>query len=248
MDRSVFLDTLNGWLAPERFKDYCPNGLQVEGAREITCVAGAVTASRAAVEFAARVGAQALLVHHGWFWRGEDARIVGMKARRLKPLIEHDINLVAYHLPLDAHTELGNNARLARALGVAASPVEESFLWFGKTEGGPVSAADFAERVTRALGRKPLLIGDPERQIERVALCSGAAQDELAHAAALGADLYLSGEVSERTTYEARENDVVYLAAGHHATERFGVQALLERLAAPEFGLVTHFFDDENPV
>ena len=248
MQRSELLQIMDGWLMPERFKDYCPNGLQVEGGATVTRIVGAVTASQAAVDYAVSVGAQALLVHHGWFWRGEEARVIGIKRRRLGALLAHDINLIAYHLPLDAHPELGNNACLARLLGLNARPVADSYLWVGELEGADQSVADFAVRVERVLGRKPLVLGETARPVVRVALCSGAAQDELSKAVELGADLYLSGEVSERTTHEARENGIAYLSAGHHATERFGVQALLERLDGLQAGLETLFFDDENPV
>lgn len=231
-----------------RFRDYCPNGLQVEGRADVRRLVTGVTASSALIDAAVDRGADALLVHHGYFWRGEDPRVVGVKRGRLERLLRNGINLFAFHLPLDAHPELGNNARLAACLGLATTGR------FGDQELGslgtlpePSTLAAFAGRVEERLGREPLVVGDPVRTVQRVAWCTGAAQDLLLEAARLGADVYLTGEVSERTVLEARESGIAFVAAGHHATERFGVQALGEHLAA-RFGLEHAFIDVPNPV
>ena len=208
----------------------------------------AVTASVAALRRAADVGADALIVHHGWFWRGEDPCVTGTRRERLALALRHEINLYAYHLPLDAHPEVGNNARLARVLGWEIGG------HFGTRDLGcwadlerALDARSLAARVARRVGRRPLAVGAPPPSITRVAWCTGAAQDMVEAAVEAGAQAFVSGEISERTTHVAREAGVLYLAAGHHATERYGVQALGERLAA-QYGLAHEFFDDANPV
>ena len=235
-------------LESSRFDDYCPNGLQVEGRRRIRRIVSGVTASLALLRAAVKARADAVLVHHGYFWRGDDPRIVGVRRERVALLLEHDINLFAYHLPLDAHPELGNNAQLARVLGWR---VDGKFghqglgCWCDLDE--PASPRGLAARVGRRLGARPLALGEPRRRIARIGWCTGAAQDMLEDAIAAGCDAFVSGEVSERTTHLAREAGVLYLAAGHHATERYGAQALGERVAA-EFGVEHRFIDDPNPV
>lgn len=240
---------LDRFLEADRFSDYAPNGLQVEGRRDVRRIVTAVTASRAAIEHAVAQKADALLVHHGWFWKGEPAQVVGMKAKRMRLLMKADMSLVAYHLPLDAHPELGNNALLAERLGLT---IESRSGFYDLLHVGslpePVTAAAFARRVAEVLGREPQLFGRPERTVSRIGWCSGAAQGELAAAAALGCALYLSGEVSERTWHEAREEDILYLACGHHATECFGIEALGRRLAETFPELEVSFFDERNPV
>lgn len=248
MKRTQLLSEIDTVLNCAQFKDYCPNGLQVQGRDSITKIACAVTASAAVIAQAALWGADALLVHHGYFWRGEDASIVGMKYERVRQLVQSDMNLLAYHLPLDAHPTLGNNAQLALKLGLNAqgqSP-SEPLVWFGEHPENP-TLTDFAAQVTQVLGRAPLLIGNATVPLGRVAWCTGGAQDYIHIAAQLGANTYISGEVSERTYHEARELDINYLACGHHATERFGIQALGEYLAQ-KFGLDYRFFDEDNPV
>jgi dinuclear metal center YbgI/SA1388 family protein len=239
---------LDGVLEARRFDDYCPNGMQVEGVPQVRGVLCGVTASLALVREAARRGAQAILVHHGWFWRGEDARVVGTKRERLAALLAHGIGLYAYHLPLDVHPELGNNVQLARRLGW---PDGEALGRDGllRVAGLPEaqSADGLRERLAVALGREPLLVGALSRPVRRVAWCTGAAQDLLQQAIDAGADAFVSGEISERTTHLAREAGVIYVAAGHHATERYGVQALGAAVAA-RFGVEVGFFDDPNPV
>lgn len=250
MKVSALIEHLNGLLKPEEFRDYAPNGLQVEGRGEVRRIVLGVTASLGLIKAAAERKADMVLVHHGWFWRGEDPRLVGMKGRRVRALLSAGMNLAAYHLPLDAHPEFGNNAELARLLGltVEARAGELGLLHLGSLIGGPVRVADFADQVERVLGRRPLVLGPREKKVSRIAWCSGAAQDELLEAASLGADLYLSGEVSERTTFEAVESGVTYFAAGHTATEQFGIQALGRHLAQTFPELTVEYVAEENPV
>jgi dinuclear metal center YbgI/SA1388 family protein len=242
---AAWLDT---FLESPRFADYCPNGLQVEGAPRVARVVCGVTASLALVRAAARAGAQALLVHHGWFWRGEDPRVLGPRRERLATLLAHDISLFAYHLPLDVHPDVGNNVQLARRLGWPdGEPTGRDGLLRVADLPSPLDAPALSAGLARALDREPLLVGDLARPLRRIAWCTGAAQDMLQQAIDAGADAFVSGEISERTTHLAREAGVVYAAAGHHATERGGVQALGEALAR-RFGIEVVFVDDPNPV
>jgi dinuclear metal center YbgI/SA1388 family protein len=241
---------LEALLEPGRYADYAPNGLQVEGRREVSRIVGGVTASLALIEAAVDAGADALLVHHGWFWKGEDARVRGIKQRRLRLLLQHGISLFAYHLPLDAHPELGNNAQLARVLdirseGVLATP--RTGLVLHGTLSAPSTPERFARHIAARLGRVPLHIAGGPAAIRTVAWCTGAAQDYIDAAADAGIDAYISGEISERTTHCAREAGIHYFAAGHHATERYGVQALGEHLRA-QCAIDFHFIDIDNPV
>lgn len=240
-----YLDRL---LEPAKFRDYCPNGLQVEGRAEVRRVVAGVTASQALLDAAVAVQADAVLVHHGYFWRGEDGRITGMRKRRLATLLNNDMSLLAYHLPLDAHPTLGNNAQWAAALGWQPQGRfgEQDIGWVG-TLPQPQTVAELATGLTVALGRAPLVIGEPARPISRLAWCSGGAQGYFEQAIALGVDAYLSGEISEQTVHLARESGVAYFAAGHHATERFGVQALALHLAE-HCCLDCRFVDVDNPV
>lgn len=240
-----YLDLL---LEAPRFKDYCPNGLQVEGRAEVRRLVCGVTASQALIDAAVALDADAVLVHHGWFWRGEDGRVTGMRKQRLAALLAHDLNLFAYHLPLDCHAEFGNNAQLARVLGWRTEGrFGDSDIGFMGVPEQAASAGTIAAQVARRLGREPLLVGDEAQLVRRVAWCTGAAQGYFEQAIAAGADLYLSGEISEPTVHLARECGVAYLAAGHHATERFGVQALGHHLEE-RFGIEARFVDIDNPV
>ncbi len=245
------LDYTDNLLCVGDYQDYCPNGLQVEGRAEVRRIACGVTASQALIDAAITAGADLLLVHHGFFWKGEDARIIGMKQRRIKALLENDVSLVAYHLPLDGHGELGNNAQLARLLGVTVE---------GRFGAGPQggiamlgelsearSAEALAQQIGAALRREPLLIQGGEKPVKRIGWCSGAAQGYLDQAAALGLDAFISGEISEHTVHTARELGIHYISAGHHATERYGVMALGEHLSE-HFSLENHFLDIPNPV
>jgi dinuclear metal center YbgI/SA1388 family protein len=234
-------------LGSQAVKDYCPNGLQVEAGDSVRCVATAVTANEAAIDAAISVGADLLLVHHGYFWRGEPEALKGMKGRRVAKLFRNNISLLAYHLPLDLHPVLGNNAQLGRRLGwegYAAS--EDGLIWMAHFD-DPVSVSDLLQNVGRTLGREPLHIPADKTCVSKVAWCTGAAQSMLPAAEALGAELFLSGEISEPTVHQAREMGIHYVAAGHHATERYGVKALGDHLGE-HFGLAHHFIDIANPV
>jgi len=249
IDRDELARYLAQVLDITQYRDYCPNGLQVEGRAGIGRVVSGVTASQALIEAAVARRADAILVHHGYFWRGEDMRVVGQKQRRLKLLLGHDINLYAYHLPLDMHPAWGNNAQLAQRLGLAARERfgEDRLGWLGVAEPVLATVGDLAELVHQRLGRQPLLIGDPAQPLGPVAWCTGAAQNLFGAAIEAGASVYLSGEISEPTVHLARESGVAYLACGHHATERYGVQVLGAHLAT-HFGVRHEFIDIDNPV
>ncbi len=242
---AAYLDQL---LETARFRDYCPNGLQVEGRETVMRVVAGVTASQALLDEAVRRKADAVLVHHGYFWRGEDGRVTGIRKMRLGTLLRQDINLFAYHLPLDAHPELGNNAQLAAMMGWVSQGRfgEQDIAWQGDNPTGETAEA-LALRLGRKLGRKVLLVGPEKKMVRRVGWCSGGAQAYFEQAIALGLDAYVSGEISEQTVHLARESGIPYLACGHHATERGGVTALAAHLAA-QFGLECEFVDIENPV
>lgn len=249
--RDAMLAELDRLLQPERFRDYCPNGLQVEGREQIRKVVSGVTACQALIDAAVVEEADAILVHHGYFWKNEEPRVRGMKKQRLQTLLRHDLSLFAYHLPLDAHPQLGNNAALARILGLETEGGMEpgNPLSIGLTGRLPdvMSAEQFAEHVRGILGREVLHIGEPEDEIETIAWCTGAAQGFIEQAQALGVDAYLSGEASEPTTHIARETGIHYFGAGHHATERYGVQAVGDWLQR-EHGIEHVFIDIDNPV
>lgn len=248
MKREELVEYLDELLQPAKFRDYCPNGLQVEGRAEVVRVVAGVTASQALLDAAVARGADAVLVHHGYFWKGEDGRVTGIRRQRLKTLLGHDINLFVYHLPLDAHPELGNNAQLASRLGwqPAGRFGEQDIAWLGEV-GAPMTAGRLAEQIAASLARQPLLIGEAQRPLRRLGWCTGGAQGYFEQAIALGVDAFISGEISEQTVHLARESRVAYLACGHHATERYGVAALAEHLAA-RCGLQCEFVDVDNPV
>ena len=246
MQREDLVAYLDDLLQVSQFKDYAPNGLQVAGSEQVQKVVTGVTASLALIEAAIDTGADTLLVHHGYFWKNELETITSYKQKRIKVLLTHDINLIGYHLPLDAHPELGNNAQLAKRWGLVDETPKEGLLRVGRLS-EPCSIDSLIQRVTESLNRTPLhLLGGPE-QVEKVAWCSGGAQSYIEEAAALGADVYISGEVSEQTTHLAKELGIHYLAAGHHATERYGVKALGEHIET-QFGLSVQFIDIDNPV
>ena len=239
---------LNEVLQPEKFRDYCPNGLQVEGCDEVTRVVAGVTASQKLLDIAVDRGAQAILVHHGYFWKGESPVIAGMRRKRLATLLKNDISLIAYHLPLDAHPELGNNAQLAALCGWQAEGrfAEQEIGWLGRPS-EPCSLADLGKQIALTLGRQPMVIGEADWPVRRLAWCSGGAQSYFEQAIALGVDAFVSGEISEPTVHLARECGVGYIAAGHHATERYGVRAVAAALEQ-KFGIVCEFVDVDNPV
>lgn len=248
VNRQVLEKYIGQYLSVSRFRDYCPNGLQVEGRESIARVATAVTASLAAIEMAIETGADALLVHHGFFWKGEAQPLVRTKKARIAALLGADLNLFAYHLPLDAHPEVGNNATLGKLMGATADQ------FFGDQELGcvgtlssPATVAQLTARLMSATGREPLVLGPADRTVSRIGWCTGGAQGFFHEAATLDIDCFVSGESSEFVTHLAAESGVTYLAAGHHATERGGVRALGDHLAA-HFGLDVIHLEVPNPV
>ncbi len=245
-DRAALELRLNALLEPGRFKDYGPNGLQVEGRAEVRHLVCGVTASLALIEAAIAAKADAILVHHGLFWRGQDGRVTGWMKQRLARLLGHDINLFAYHLPLDAHATLGNNAQLGARLGWAADAR------FGDQDLGfcaaiaPVDLGSLTDQLRAQLGRDVIAVPGDGRPLRRVAWCSGGAQGYFEAAIAAGADVFVTGEISEPQAHYARETGVAFVAAGHHATERYGVQAVGAQVAQ-ELGLSWQFVDVDNP-
>jgi len=250
IDRSTLLEAFDLLLNPERFRDYGPNGLQVEGKPQVRKIVSGVTASLDLIEAAVAARADAIFVHHGLFWRGQEARVTGWMKQRLALLLAHDINLFAYHLPLDAHPELGNNAQLGAVLGLVGQPGlgEQALAWLGGRADGAAfaSAVELADHVEFKLSRPVTLIHRGDRVIQRIAWCSGGAQSYFESAIAAGADAFITGELSEPQAHYARESGVAYLACGHHATERYGAPAVVSRVAA-QLGLEHEFIDINNP-
>lgn len=241
-------DYIESELAVSRFRDYCPNGVQVEGRAEVRRIATGVTASQAVLEAATAWGADAILVHHGYFWRSEDAAITGIKKRRVAHLLKHDVSLLAYHLPLDAHPDMGNNAQLGERLGfIEKGRFGEQDIAMHGVLAQPQTLQQLTRQIQQVLQREPQVIGHANPNIARIAWCSGAAQGYFEQAVALGVDAFLTGEISEQNVHVAQETGIVFIAAGHHATERYGVQALGEHLAA-RFALEHRFFDQDIPV
>ena len=250
VDREELRALLDSELRVSAFKDYCPNGLQVEGRDEIHVVVSGVTACQALLDKAVMLRADAVLVHHGYFWRGEDERLVGMKAQRIRTLFQADINLFAYHLPLDCHPTLGNNAGLARVMGLekwqGIDPENSTHpLFCGAFDEG-ARLSDIVARLEHELQREALVIGDPNAVIRSAAWCTGGGQGYIDEAASYGAELFITGEVSEPTIHVARERGLAFVAAGHHATERFGARNLGQWIAE-RFGIDHHFVDVDNP-
>ncbi|MCE4557159.1 Nif3-like dinuclear metal center hexameric protein [Roseateles cellulosilyticus] len=245
-DRAALERQLNQWLEPARFKDYGPNGLQVEGRADVRHLVCGVTASLALIDAAIAAGADAILVHHGLFWRGQDGRVTGWMKQRLARLLRHDVSLFAYHLPLDAHPALGNNAQLGARLGWTADGR------FGDQDLGFTAAVEPTDlpaltvRLQQALGRAVTAVPGDGRPLRRVAWCSGGAQGYFESAIAAGADVFVTGEISEPQAHYARETGVAFIAAGHHATERYGVQAVGAQVAQ-DLGLSWQFIDIDNP-
>jgi dinuclear metal center YbgI/SA1388 family protein len=250
MQRREFNQLLNDILTPDIIKDFCPNGLQVEGKNEIRTIVTGVTASQALIDAAIEKNADAILVHHGYFWKGESQPITGMKKRRVAALLAHDINLFAYHLPLDIHPELGNNAQLARLLDIeieaGLEPINTSVAMKGRLK-TPLTGKEFAEKISQVLNRDPLTSLVRTDKIATIALCTGGGQGYIDLAAEQGIDAYLTGEASEQTIHSSREQSIDFFAAGHHATERYGIKALGERLAE-QYGFDVTFIDIDNPV
>lgn len=241
----------NKLLNVSQFKDYCPNGLQIEGRADIKKMVSGVTACQALINVAIEKEADALLVHHGYFWKNENSVITGVKKKRIQALLANDISLLAYHLPLDAHKELGNNVQLAKRLGFSTEG------WFGGRKGQEIachgilesasSAEQLQQSISAVLHREALHIPGSDKEIKSIAWCTGAAQSYIEDAIELGVDAYISGEVSESTVHAARESGVHFFSCGHHATERYGVQALAEHLSE-RFAVSHEFVDINNPV
>lgn len=229
------------------FKDYAPNGLQVEGRETVGKIATSVTASKAAIDFAVEQGADLLLVHHGMFWKSEPQTITGWKKERIAALLEHNINMAGYHLPLDAHPVLGNNAQLAQKLGFETDKRfgEQNLLNSGRLK-QPQTLAQLTAHIETVLQRKPTVIGNPLQIIKSAAWCTGGAQGFFQTAIDEGADVYLTGEISEAQYHLANETGTAFIGAGHHATERYGIRALAEA-AAEVFGVEVCHFDENNP-
>ncbi|MEL7560310.1 Nif3-like dinuclear metal center hexameric protein [Stutzerimonas chloritidismutans] len=246
---TTLVDETDRFLNAAKIPDYCPNGLQVEGRPQVRRIVSGVTASQALLDAAVEANADVVLVHHGYFWKNEDPRLVGMKQRRLKTLLCNDISLLAYHLPLDVHPEVGNNVQLARLLGLtvegALEPDNPRSVGLVGSLDTPLAPVEFMRRIQSALGREPVMVEGPGL-IRRVAWCTGGAQGYIDQAVAAGVDAYLTGEISEPTAHIARENELSFFAAGHHATERYGVQSLGEYLAK-RFAIEHLFIDCPNP-
>lgn len=245
------VNTANGWLKPHVFRDYCPNGLQIEGGKQsIKNIACAVTASQYVIEQAMSNNADMLVVHHGFFWKGESPVITGSKKKRIASLLDAGLHLLAYHLPLDAHPVLGNNAQLADKLGLSFTACvpdrPDSILCTGFLPQA-MTGETFCQKIEQTLARRPLYIGDLGRQLQTFAWCTGAAQTYFPQAMEQGVDAFITGEASEQNYHQAQESGVCYIAAGHHATERYGVQALTKQLAET-YSLECFFIDQDNPV
>lgn len=258
ISRDDLSEYLFDYLGLAKIKDYCPNGLQVEGRPQIKKIITGVTASLALIERAIEEKADAILVHHGWFWKNDDARVVGQLHDRLKLIMAHDINLFAYHLPLDVHPQLGNNAQLAKMMGwgvskptkkspLATLGVMDGLIWEGKPVISQKTLGQLARSLASRLGRDPLVVGDLNKPIKRIAWCTGGAQNYIKEASLMKVDAYISGEISESTFHSANEMGVAYIAAGHHATERYGIQALGQHLQKT-FRIKHQFIDLPNPV
>ena len=252
MQTQELVSFLNDLLSPHLIKDYCPNGLQIQGNEQTKKIVTGVSATEALIDKAIELSADTILVHHGYFWKSENPVLTGMKYKRIKKLMDNNINLIAYHLPLDVHAELGNNAQLGKLLGISnirtAEPGnEQSVLVRGEFDTA-ISSSDLTDKITQVLNRKCLHVSSElTRPIRSIAWCTGGGQGFIEQAAVLGVDAFISGEASEQTTHVAREMGIDFYAAGHHATERYGVKALGEYLAE-KFELKVDFVDIDNPV
>ncbi len=248
MQLNELRDYIGSLLSVSRFRDYCPNGIQVEGKTQVLRIATGVTASKSVIEAASEWGADAIIVHHGYFWREEDPCITGIKKQRIALLLQRNISLLAYHLPLDAHPELGNNAQIAKLFGITVEGHfgEHDIASYGKLEES-LNLNQLARKIEKKLNRATQVIGTANSNITRIAWCSGGGQSYFEQALPFCVDAFLTGEISEQNVHVAQETGVAFIAAGHHATERYGVQALGEHLAL-QFGLEHRFFDQDNPV
>lgn len=255
MKRDDLMAWLDKTLEPWRFSDYCPNGLQVEGKAEVTRIVTGVTASLALIEKAIERRADAILVHHGWFWRGENLTVTGTRKQRLASVLAHDLNLIAFHLPLDAHPTYGNNMQLGQVLGLEPERDDggqivtggsKDLVWFGRPDQLQITLSELSDRIGSRLSRSPVVVGDPDKVCARVAWCTGGAQGMFEAAIEAGADVYITGEISEPNAHLARESGVAFISAGHHATERYGAKALGEAIAQ-QFDVEVLFLDIDNP-
>ena len=249
IERQQLLTTFDALLQPERFKDYCPNGLQVEGRQQIHTIVSGVTASLALIDAAVAARADAIFVHHGLFWRGYEGRITGWMRQRIGRLIQHDINLFAYHLPLDAHDAWGNNAQLGKLLGFTgvARFGEQQLGWLGTAPTSVMQSSDaLAQHIQHVMGRSVTLVPGKAGGLSKVAWCTGGAQGYFEAAIAAGADVFVTGEISEPQAHLARECGVAFIACGHHASERYGAPALAGHVAQT-YGLEHVFIDIDNP-
>ena len=257
--KNVSTKTLAAWLdttlQAQRFKDYCPNGLQLEGKSEIGHIITGVTATQVLLEAAVAQGADAVLVHHGWFWKNENPCVVGPKRARIALALKHDLNVFAYHLPLDAHPALGNNVQLANVLGLVPDrdgdghPLTtgpEGLIWLGRSRDDK-TLGELGDSICKGLQRQPLIVGDLQQNLGRIAWCTGGAQGMMQAAIDAGATVYITGEASEPNFHLANETGTGFIAAGHHATERYGVRALGAAIA-DEFGIRVDFMDIDNPI
>lgn len=248
MELNLLVTELANFLQVGKFQDYCPNGLQVEGRPQVRRIVSGVTASQALIEAAIAADADAILVHHGYFWRGEAAEVTGLKRNRLKRLLTHDLSLLAYHLPLDAHPEVGNNVQLGGVFewSITRYLDDKSMLPMSELPQA-LTLAQLGEHVSACLGRQAQLLGDPQKQVRTVAWCTGAAQSYIQQAVNAGVDVFISGEVSEQTWHTVCETETAYISAGHHATERYGVQALGQWIAE-KYGIEHIYVELDNPV
>ncbi|AYQ55995.1 GTP cyclohydrolase 1 type 2 homolog YbgI [Bathymodiolus thermophilus thioautotrophic gill symbiont] len=245
VNQKTLADYCHQYLTVDKFDDYCPNGLQIQGKSDIKKIISGVSANQALIDRAIDEAADALFVHHGFFWKNEPPTLTGIKKNRIKALLDNNINLFAYHLPLDAHPTIGNNAQLATRFDIKnPTPIGDTLVWQGEIN---TTLANFSNTVKQALSRTPLVFGNDEKTLKRIAWCSGGAQTYIQHAININADCFLTGEVSEQIPAIALENNITFISAGHHATERYGVQALCQHLAQ-EFNLDHHFIDIDNSV
>lgn len=245
ISQKALSDYCNKFLNVDKFSDYCPNGLQVQGTPEIKNIISGVSANQDLIDRAIDEKTHALFVHHGFFWKSEHQCIVGIKKNRIKALLDNNINLFAYHLPLDAHTEIGNNIQLAQRFGIKnPRPIGDTLVWQGEID---ASLVDFAASIKTCLRRSPLVFGDYNKPLKRIAWCSGGAQTYIDHAININADCFVTGEISEQIPAIAKENNIAFISAGHHATERYGIQAFCHHLAE-KFKLKHKFIDIDNSV
>ena len=248
MELNLLVNELANFLQVGKFQDYCPNGLQVEGRPQVRRIVSGVTASQALIEAAIAADADAILVHHGYFWRGESAEITGLKRNRLKRLLTHDLSLLAYHLPLDAHAEVGNNVQLGKVFEWPITRYLDDKHMLPMAElPHAIMLAELGEHVSTCLGRQVQLLGESQKPVKTVAWCTGAAQSYIQQVVNAGVDVFISGEVSEPTWHTVCETDTAYICAGHHATERYGVQALGQWIAE-NYGIEHIYIELENPI